>query len=99
MRVCMCVCLCVCLSVCPRPHAHTIARTRGCKLTEWQGMPPSCAQLGGFGIDARVALLWLHNANRSYRLAFVSDIAAVFVLKNDVKRQPTNQQACLHLAI
>ena len=22
------VCVCVCLSVCPRPHAHTIARTR-----------------------------------------------------------------------
>jgi len=24
----LCVWLCVCLSVCPRPHAHTIARTR-----------------------------------------------------------------------
>jgi len=27
-RARLCVCLCVCLSVCPRPHAHTIARTR-----------------------------------------------------------------------
>jgi len=30
LRVCVCVCPClsVCLSVCPRPHPHTIARTR-----------------------------------------------------------------------
>jgi len=61
-------------------------------------MPPSCALLGGFAIGGRVALLWQHNANRSYKLAFDSDIA-VFVLKKDVKLQPTNQQACLHLAI
>jgi len=61
-------------------------------------MPPSCALLGGFAIGARVALLWQHNANRSYNLAFVSDIA-VFVLKRDVKLQSTNQQACLHLAV
>ena len=65
-------------------------------------MPPSSALLGGFAIGARVALLWQHNANGSYNLAFVSDIA-VFVLKSDVKlqptNQPTNQQACLHLAI
>ena len=52
-------------------------------------MPPSCAQLGGFAMGAGVALLWQHNANRSYKLAFVSDIA-VFVLKSDVKLQPTN---------
>jgi len=26
-------------------------------------MPPSCALLGGFAIDARDALLWQHNAN------------------------------------
>ena len=53
-------------------------------------MPPSCALLGGFAIGAGVALVWQHNANRSYKLAFVSDIA-VFVLKSDVKLQPTNQ--------
>jgi len=29
----------------------------GCNLGEWEGMPPSCALLGGF---ARVALLWQH---------------------------------------
>ena len=31
-------------------------------------MPPSCALLGGFAIGARVALLWQHNANPSYKL-------------------------------
>jgi len=30
-------------------------------------MPPSCALLGGFAIGARVALLWQHNANPSYK--------------------------------
>jgi len=29
-------------------------------------MPPSCARLDGFAIDARVALLWQHNANPGY---------------------------------
>jgi len=57
-------------------------------------MPHSCALLGGFAIGAQVALLWQHNANPSYRLAFVSDIA-VFVLKGDVKLQPTNQPTSL----
>jgi len=55
-------------------------------------MPTSCALLGGFAIGACVALLWQHNANHSYNLAFVSDIA-VFVLKRDVKLQPTNKLA------
>jgi len=32
-------------------------------------MPPSCALLGRFAIGARVALLWQHNANRSYKPA------------------------------
>ena len=31
----------------------------------------SCALLGGFAIGARVALLWQHNANPSYKLAFI----------------------------
>jgi len=35
-------------------------------------MPPSCALLGGFAIGARVALLWKHNANPSYKLASTS---------------------------
>jgi len=34
-------------------------------------MPPSCAMLGGFAIGARVALLWQHNANPSYKLASI----------------------------
>ena len=32
---------------------------------------PSCALLGGFAIGARVALLWQHNANPSYKLASI----------------------------
>ena len=55
-------------------------------------MPFSCALLSGFAIGAQVALLWQHNANRSYKLAFVCDVA-VFVLKRDVKFQPTNKLA------
>jgi len=55
-------------------------------------MPPSCALLGGFAVGARVALLWQHNANRSYKLAFVSDTAVVFVPESD---QPTNQPTSL----
>jgi len=57
-------------------------------------MPPSFALLGGFAIGARIALLWQHNTNRSYKLAFVFNIA-VFVLKRDVKLQPTNQPISL----
>ena len=34
-------------------------------------MPPSCALLGRFAIGARVALLWQHNANPSYKLASI----------------------------
>ena len=34
-------------------------------------MPPSCSLLGGFAIGARVALLWQHNANPSYKLASI----------------------------
>ena len=48
-------------------------------------MPPSCALLGGFAIGARVALYG--NITRT-----VSDIA-VFVLKSDIKLQPTNTLA------
>jgi len=35
-------------------------------------MPPSCALLGGFAIGARVALLWQHNVNPSYKLATIT---------------------------
>jgi len=34
-------------------------------------MPPSCVLLGGFAIGARVALLWQHNTNPSYKLASI----------------------------
>jgi len=30
-------------------------------------MLPSCALFGGFAISARVAFLWQHNANHSYK--------------------------------
>ena len=35
------------------------------------GMPPSSELLGGFAIGARVALVWQHNANPSYKLASI----------------------------
>jgi len=60
----------VCVCVCPRPYAHTIVQIR-MKLGEVMGMSPSCALLGGFAIGARVALLWQHNANPSYKLASI----------------------------
>jgi len=34
-------------------------------------MPPICAVLGGFAIGARVALLWQHHVNPSYKLASI----------------------------
>jgi len=34
-------------------------------------MPPSCAQLRGFAIGARVALLQQHNANHNYKLVSI----------------------------
>jgi len=34
-------------------------------------MPPSRAVLGGFAIGSRVALLWQHNANPSYKLVSI----------------------------
>ena len=43
----------------------------GCNLEEWyRGCP--CALLGRFAIGARVALLWQHNANPSYKLVSIS---------------------------
>jgi len=38
-----------------------------CNLGEWWGIPHRCALLGGFAIGARVALLWQHNVNPSYK--------------------------------
>ena len=69
----LCVCLCVCLSVClsVRGRTPTLLHGTGCNLEAWQRLPPSCALLGGFAIRARVALLWQHNANPSYKLASI----------------------------
>jgi len=53
----------VCPHYCTDPDV-TWGRGRGCPV------PPSCALLGGFAIDARVALLWQHNANPSLRGVF-----------------------------
>ena len=58
----------VCVSV--RVHMPTLFHGPGCNLGGMVGdAPNSCALLGGFAIGARVALLWQHNANPSYKLA------------------------------
>jgi len=82
----------VCVSV--RGRMPTLLLGPGCNLGSGRG----CPLVVHYWADLRVALLWQQKANRSYNLAFVSDIA-VFLLKSDVKLQPTNQQACLHPAI
>jgi len=56
------VCVSVCLSA-VRGRMPTLLHGPGCNLGEWSGMPPSCALLGRFAIDARVALLWQHYRN------------------------------------
>ena len=47
--------LCVCVTV--RGRMPTLPHGPGCDVQEWQGMPSSCALLGGFAIGARVAFL------------------------------------------
>ena len=60
--------LCVCLSAAACPHYCTDPDvTSGIVV----GDAPSCALLGGFAVGARVALLWQHNANPSYKLASI----------------------------
>ena len=59
--------LCVCLSV--RRRTPTLLHESGVPDVTW--LPPSCALLGGFAIGARVALLWQHKANPSYKLASI----------------------------
>jgi len=51
----------VCVSV--RGRMLTVLHGPGCNLGQWQGLPPSCALLGGFAIGARDALLWQHYGN------------------------------------
>ena len=74
-RLCvyLCVCVCVCLSVClsVRGRTPSLLHGPGYNLGAWYRLPPSCALLGGFAIGARVALLWQHNANPSYKLASI----------------------------
>ena len=69
VSVCLSVCLCVCVSV--RGRTPTLLHGPGCNLGWWYRLPPRCALLGGFTIGARVALLWQHNANHSYKLASI----------------------------
>jgi len=61
--------LCVCLPVraAVRPHYCTDPDLTWCVVEA----APSCALFGGFAIGARVALLWQHNANPSYKLATI----------------------------
>ena len=42
---------------------------------------PSCALLGGFAIGARVALLWQHSANPSYKLASIPRYDDIHVVR------------------
>ena len=69
------VCVSVCLSVCVRVCLSAAVRTHYCTDPDvtWGVVEaaPSCALLGGFAIVARVALLWQHNANPSYKLASI----------------------------
>ena len=53
----VCVSVCVCLSTAACQHYCTDPDVT---WSEWYGMPPSCALLGGFAIGMRVALLWQH---------------------------------------
>jgi len=64
--------LCVCVSV--RGRTPTLLHGPGCNLGAWLRLPPSCALLGGF---ARVALLWQHKANPSYKLASIPRYDAI----------------------
>jgi len=56
----------VCASVGPSPVATfpLLLHGPGCNLEEWQGVPSSCALLGGLAIGARVSLLRQHSAER-----------------------------------
>ena len=59
LSVCLCLSAAACLHYCTDPDV-----TWGV-----EGDAPSCALLGGFAIDAWVALLWQHNANaKCYRV-------------------------------
>ena len=68
----------VCLSV--RGRMPTLLHGPGSNLVEWKGMPPRSAQLGGFAIDARVALLWQHNTNPSYKCEREMLASALYLL-------------------
>jgi len=73
LRVCVCVSVCLsaaaCLHYCTDPNV-TCGSGRGCPYKPrhplGDALVYSCALLGGFAIDARVALLWQHNANAKY---------------------------------
>jgi len=56
-------------------------------------MAPSCALLRGFVIGARVALLWQHNANPSYKLA------STLRYDNIVRKQNVNKCSVLALCL
>jgi len=60
-RLCVCLSVCMCVSV--RGRTSILLHGPGCNLDEWQGLPPSCALLGGFAIGARVSLLSPQNPN------------------------------------
>jgi len=62
------VCVSVCQSAAACPHYCTDPDVT---WGSGRGCPTCCALLGGFVIGARVALLWQHNVNPSYKLASI----------------------------
>jgi len=60
-RVCVCVCAWMChlqlVRVLVPRRIPTLLHRPGCNLAEWEGMPTSCALLGGFAVGAFVSLL------------------------------------------
>ena len=66
--VCLCVCLSVCLSAAVRPHYCTDPDVT---WVHGRGCPLVVHYWGRFAIGARVALLWQHNPNPSYKLASI----------------------------
>jgi len=65
----LCVCLCVCLSAAACLHYCTDPDVTWRSGRGWDA--PSCALLGGFAINARVALLWQQYGNAWQSLALI----------------------------
>jgi len=76
--MCVCVCLCACLSVaaCSQDCADPDVTWENGRVGR-NGVPRSCAVLGGFAIGARVSLLWQHIANAKCQRVLVLTLGVV----------------------